>query len=83
MKRRNFIKKSAFTLTGTGLASMAFTSCSDLLSESAALQLKGELPATGLPFKISLAQWSLHKSFWAGILDNLDFAQYTKEKFDF
>ena len=34
------------------------------------------------PFKISLAQWSLHKTLFANKLDNLDFAKYTKEKFD-
>ena len=81
MKRRHFIKKSGYTLMGLGLASTALHSCSDLISEATAMQLKGEIPSGGLPFKISLAQWSLHKSFWAGKLDNLDFAQYTKETF--
>jgi len=33
------------------------------------------------PFKISLAQWSLHKSLQEKRLDNLDFAKVTKEKF--
>ena len=33
------------------------------------------------PFKISLAQWSLHKSLFAKKLDNLDFAKVAKEKF--
>jgi sugar phosphate isomerase/epimerase len=32
-------------------------------------------------FKISLAQWSLHKPLFAKELDNLDFARVTKEKF--
>ncbi len=32
-------------------------------------------------YKISLAQWSLHKMLFAKKLDNLDFAQATKEKF--
>jgi sugar phosphate isomerase/epimerase len=81
MKRRDFIKKSSYTALGLGLTSMALSSCSDLMSEAAALQLKGEIPAGGVPFKISLAQWSLHKSFWSGKLDNLDFAKYTKETF--
>ena len=47
------------------------------------------IPRTGLfaqaekakPFKISLAQWSLHKSLQQKKLDNLDFAKVTKEKF--
>ncbi len=33
------------------------------------------------PFKISLAQWSLHKSLQQKKLDNLDFARVAKEKF--
>ena len=33
------------------------------------------------PFKISLAQWSLHKSLQKKTLDNLDFAKVAKEKF--
>lgn len=32
-------------------------------------------------FKISLAQWSLNKSLFAGELDNLDFPAYSREKF--
>jgi L-ribulose-5-phosphate 3-epimerase len=34
-----------------------------------------------LPFKISLAQWSLHKTIRAGKLDNRDFAKTAKEDF--
>ena len=33
-------------------------------------------------FSISLAQWSLNKALFGGVLDNLDFPAYTKEKFD-
>lgn len=32
-------------------------------------------------FKISLAEWSLHRMLQQGKLDNLDFARYTKEEF--
>ncbi|MEO2022028.1 MAG: sugar phosphate isomerase/epimerase family protein [Pirellulaceae bacterium] len=32
-------------------------------------------------FKISLAQWSLHRTIRSGKLDNLDFAKVTKERF--
>jgi sugar phosphate isomerase/epimerase len=32
-------------------------------------------------FDISLAEWSLHKTIFAGKLDNLDFASYTKSEF--
>ena len=38
-------------------------------------------PPTDVPFKISLAQWSLHRTLRSGKLSNLDFARYTKEEF--
>lgn len=33
------------------------------------------------PFRLSLAEWSLHKTIFAGKLDNLDFAKTAKEEF--
>lgn len=33
------------------------------------------------PFKISLAEWSLHKTIFAGKLDNRDFAKTAKQEF--
>ncbi|MFZ4732001.1 MAG: sugar phosphate isomerase/epimerase family protein [Pirellulales bacterium] len=39
-------------------------------------------PADGQPlFKISLAEWSLHKTLFAGKLDNLDFPRAAKEDY--
>lgn len=35
-----------------------------------------------LPFKISLAQWSLHRPLFAKKLDNLDFAKVARNEFD-
>ncbi len=37
--------------------------------------------AADQPFKISLAQWSLHRALKAGQMDNLDFAKVTKAEF--
>jgi len=37
--------------------------------------------ATELPFKISLAEWSLHKSLQSGKIDNLNFAKISKEEY--
>lgn len=34
-----------------------------------------------LPFRISLAQWSLHRTIRSGALDPLDFARYARERF--
>jgi L-ribulose-5-phosphate 3-epimerase len=38
--------------------------------------------APALPFRISLAEWSLHRTIRANSLDHLDFAKYTRDQFD-
>lgn len=46
--------------------------------------LAGPLPAQSTPrplFRISLAQWSLHRTLRAGRLDNRDFARTAKEEY--
>ena len=64
--RRNFI--------ATSLASTAAIACANS-SPLAFAQAKAE------PFKISLAQWSLHKPLFSKEIDNLDFAKIAKERF--
>jgi L-ribulose-5-phosphate 3-epimerase len=50
--------------------------------------LAGQLPRDGAlrraepPFKISLAQWSLHRALKSGQLDHLDFARVARREFD-
>jgi len=78
--RRNFIKKAGGIAISTGLFGTTLASCSDLMKEKNALALAPETPE-GLFFQISLAQWSLHKTFWFGKLDNLDFAATARNKF--
>jgi L-ribulose-5-phosphate 3-epimerase len=58
------------------------------LATSAALATAAALPrwataqdAKDPPFKISLAQWSLHRTIRGGELDNRDFAKVSKEQF--
>jgi L-ribulose-5-phosphate 3-epimerase len=64
--RRDFIKQSAQTAATISLAAMA-----------------GEplVASTKQLFKISLAQWSLHRALFKGELNNLDFARTAR--FDF
>ena len=38
-------------------------------------------PAAALPFRISLAEWSLHRTIRAGTMTNLDFPRVAKEEF--
>lgn len=49
---------------------------------AAALAFAPLTRAQSVPFRISLAQWSLHRTIRAGELDHLDFARYTREEFD-
>ncbi len=66
MNRRNFIKRSA-AITG-GLALSGFGST--LLSGS-----------DNFPFKISLAEWSLHRALGKKEINHLDFAAIAKKEF--
>jgi L-ribulose-5-phosphate 3-epimerase len=64
------------------------TSRRDFLAVSAGLAAATALPPMTMgqaakepPFKISLAQWSLHKAIKAGQLDNRDFARAAKQDY--
>jgi L-ribulose-5-phosphate 3-epimerase len=66
IERREFIKQAAQTTAALGITTMAHET----------------LTAAPKPlFKISLAQWSLHKTLFAKQLDNLDFAKTAKQDF--
>ena len=68
LKRRDFIKKTAVISGG-----LAFTGLdSSMLSGS-------NLP---LPFKISLAEWSLHRTIRNEEINHLDFAAIANNEFE-
>ena len=75
--RREFIEKSL--KFGAGLSVLGWTACSDANDASTP---KRADPKNEPWFKISLAQWSLHRMLQSGKLDNLDFAKFTKDEFD-
>lgn len=64
--RRQFLQASA-ALTATGCLSASL--------------LRAAEPAKQPLFKISLAEWSLHKTIFGGKLDNRDFAKAAKEDY--
>ena len=68
MNRRQMVLAS--TAAGAGLALASLTRGRVFAADAEPL------------FKISLAQWSLNKAIFGGQLDNLDFAKYTRDKFD-
>lgn len=67
MDRRQFVKTSTVALAGLGLS-----------SPGAPLHA---MPDSAPLYKISLAQWSLHRALFGGDMDNLDFAPTAKEEF--
>ncbi len=84
MKRRRFITRSGQLVLGAGL--LHFTACGPNTSADGAEEAAGDgegMEAGGdLFFKMSLAQWSLHKALFAKEIDNLDFARIAREEFD-
>ncbi|MEL6717992.1 MAG: sugar phosphate isomerase/epimerase family protein [Bacteroidota bacterium] len=75
--RRKFLKQSGQIGLGVGL--FGLTACSQ--KTTAVKTADGIIDTSDLFFDISLAQWSLHKDFFSGKLDNLDFAAKTKNDF--
>jgi len=82
MNRRKFLQHSA-QLAGsiglTGLAGQALFGCQK--SDSSADKQSAASSAASPLFKISLAEWSLHKTIFASQLDNLDFAKTAKNDY--
>ena len=56
-------------------------SSAGLLAAGVAGQVSAAFTAAAPKFKISLAEWSLHKMLYGGKLDNLDFAATAKNEF--
>jgi len=84
--RRIFIKKTGQVVAGLGLVTgiPLLTSCGappTNTAEETTDNQPAKQNAAELFFKISLAQWSLHKTFFDGKLDNLDFAAKAKNDF--
>lgn len=70
IQRRRFLQMAAALGAGAALTTPSFSFAQD--------KAKAEKQ---LPFTISLAEWSLHKTLFGGKLDNLDFAKTAKEEF--
>lgn len=68
VSRREFLSRSTGAAAGAMLAGPLHETVAALAAEP--------------PFKISLAQWSLHKALQGGQLDHLDFARVARREFD-
>lgn len=71
--RRTFVARSVAAAAGAGLAVHPIGSLAAMGFKSA-----GSKPL----FKISLAQWSLHRALQSGQLDALDFSTFARQQFD-
>jgi L-ribulose-5-phosphate 3-epimerase len=74
LQRRDFLR---ITAAATGGLAMS-TAMGSAVAQEANQQSGRRNPP---PFRISLAQWSLHKTIFGGKLDNKDFAKTAKEEF--
>lgn len=73
LKRRDFL---------TAMAAWAAAPASlTALGSLTATALAADPPLPAPAFRISLAQWSLHRTIFAGKLDNLDFPRVAKQQF--
>ena len=68
VSRREFLSRSSGVAAGVLLTGPLHETVAALAAEP--------------PFKISLAQWSLHKALQGGQLDHLDFARVARREFD-
>ncbi|MCI5080655.1 MAG: sugar phosphate isomerase/epimerase [Saprospiraceae bacterium] len=80
--RRTFIQKS--TALALGLGTLGWQACGSDTGDQKGTQTKQAMPETPKTdlFKISLAQWSLHRTIFDGELKALDFAAYARNQFD-
>lgn len=78
--RRKFIGHSGTAIMAASLSPVFFQSCAQKKSivEESAMESKKAIMKDDMFFKISLAQWSFHKSIFAKELDHLEFAPKTK-----
>ena len=81
LTRRDALAVGALAIAGTAAAAYARQPPGAPEPKPVAPPTKPPTPATGPLFKISLAQWSLHKALQTGKLDHLDFPKVSKEDY--
>ena len=77
IERRRFLQLSAASAAGLAISGHALGQEAKAKPE----QKKAEGDKKPMLFKISLAQWSLHNTFFKGKLDNRDFAKTARTEF--
>jgi sugar phosphate isomerase/epimerase len=79
MKRRNFIYRS--TQAGMAFSILGLAACKEKPKKEAPEAETTSEPGgdTGPLFQLSLAQWSVHRMIWEGVMDPFEFAEKAKE----
>jgi sugar phosphate isomerase/epimerase len=84
MKRDEFLKSLGLVAVGSALTTTLFQSCSvkhESTDQKDTTQTSSVIQPKPLFFKISLAEWSLHKLLFDGKMTNLDFPAKAKNDF--
>lgn len=76
MKRRRFVRNTA--AAGLGLSVVGIYSCKNAKKEETK-ETESAMESAEPFFKLSLAQWSVHRLIWNGDLDPYEFASKAKE----
>ncbi len=76
MRRRKFVRNTA--AAGMGLSILGIYGCKQE-KKAATDEAQGEMDVAEPFFKLSLAQWSVHRMIWDGELDPYDFASKAAE----
>src|SRR5688572_934515 len=85
MNRNDFLRSLGLITVGSTLGSSMLSSCSSKQGSESTSDTTATASTEAKPkdmfFKISLAEWSLHKTLFDGKLDNLDFPAKAKNDF--
>ncbi|MDA0779302.1 MAG: sugar phosphate isomerase/epimerase [Proteobacteria bacterium] len=76
MERRNFMSIASKTMLSIPLIGLG--SCTNTGKRASKTTASSVKDSNNLFFKLSLAQWSLHRSLFSGKLDHLDFAEKSR-----
>ncbi len=82
--RRSFLQQGALLGSGLMLSPWLLNACKsgDAGTAGKKMETKSPMTSTGeMFFKISLAQWSLHKALFSGKIKNMDFPELTRNEF--
>jgi len=79
LPRRQFIKQASL-LGAAGLAATSLPGCG--LVGGSTRPRASDIGKDELPFRLSLAQWSLHRRFFNGEADPLEFAAIARQEFN-